>query len=35
MRKVEQKLCDAALYIHKNPQIVKSIMSFPYITAAL
>jgi len=35
MRKVEQKLCDAALYIRKNPHIVKSIAAFPYITAAL
>jgi DDE superfamily endonuclease len=35
MRKVEQKLCDAVLYIRKNPQIVRSITAFDYITAAL
>jgi len=35
MRKVEQKLCDAVLYIRKNPKIVRSIASFNYITAAL
>ncbi len=35
MHKVEQKLCDAALYIRKNPHIVRSIAAFDYITAAL
>ena len=35
MRKVEQKLCHAVLYVQKNPEIVKSIASFDYITAAL
>ena len=35
MRKLELKLCDDALYICKNPQIVKSIAASPYITAAL
>jgi len=35
MRKVEQKLCDAELYIRKKPDIVRSIAAFDYITAAL
>ena len=35
MRKVEQKLCDAELYIRKNPDIVRSLAAFDYITAAL
>ena len=35
MRKVEQKLCDAVLYVQQNPEIVRSIASFDYIIAAL
>jgi hypothetical protein len=35
MRKVEQKLCEAALYIDKNPDIVRSIAGFDYIINAL
>jgi DDE superfamily endonuclease len=35
MAKVEQKLCEAALYIDKNPDLVRSIAAFDYITAAL
>ena len=35
MRKVEQKLCDAALYIRKNPKLVRSIAGFSYIIDAL
>jgi hypothetical protein len=35
MRKVEQKLCDAVLYIQKNPEIVRSIAAFSYIIDAL
>jgi len=35
MRKVEKKLCEADLYIRNNPDIVRSIAAFDYITAAL
>jgi hypothetical protein len=35
MAKVEQKLCEAALYIDKNPEIVRSIAAFDYIVDAL
>ena len=31
MDAVHEKLKEAALYIERNPQIVKSITSFPYI----
>jgi hypothetical protein len=32
---VYAKLEDAALYIERNPALVKSITSFPYITKSL
>jgi len=35
MAKVEQKLCEAALYIDRNPELVRSIAAFDYIIAAL
>ena len=35
MRQVERKLCDAALYIDKNPSLVRSIAAFDYIIASL
>jgi hypothetical protein len=35
MRKVEQKLCEAVLYIDKNPKLVRSIAGFNYIINAL
>jgi hypothetical protein len=35
MKTVERKLCDAVLYIQKNPQIVRSIAAFSYIIDAL
>jgi transposase len=35
MEEVYDKLEDAALYIERNPTIVKSIASFPYITKSL
>jgi hypothetical protein len=31
MDAVRHKLKEAILYIHRNPQVVKSITSFPYI----
>jgi transposase len=35
MDEVYAKLEDAALYIERNPALVKSITSFPYITKSL
>ncbi|MFH1158066.1 MAG: hypothetical protein V1721_04180 [Pseudomonadota bacterium] len=35
MKKVEQKPCDAALYIQKKHEIVRSIAAFNYIIDAL
>jgi len=35
MRKVEQKLCEAVLYIDQNPEVVRSIAGFNYIINAL
>jgi hypothetical protein len=35
MHKVEQKLCQAVLYIDKNPEVVRSIAGFNYIINAL
>jgi hypothetical protein len=35
MRKVEKKLCDAELYLWKNPDIVRSIAAFEDFTSAL
>ena len=34
MDKVCHKLMEAALYIERNPKIVKSITSFPYIVGS-
>ena len=35
MREVSDKLVKAALYIERNPKMVKSMTSFPYIMNAL
>jgi len=35
IRKVEKNLCDAELYVWKNPDIIRSIAAFDYITSAL
>ena len=35
MDDVYAKLEDAALYIERNPELVKSITSFPYITRSI
>ena len=35
MKIVEQKLCDAVLYIQKNPELVRSITAFGYISSLL
>jgi hypothetical protein len=35
MREISDKLVKAALYIERNPNMVKSMTSFPYIMNAL
>jgi hypothetical protein len=35
MREVSDKLVKAAIYIERNPKMVKSMTSFPYIMNAL